>query len=234
MKLPCKTIEDLLPLYHDGVCSEESRRLVDEHIEGCEKCRKILDALSGEPEVSYVNDSAPLKSIQEELDKSMAKSYRKGIAIACVVCLCLGFLFYSLTQFRVVPVSADLLEVTEVSQLSDGSIAFHLYVNDNKTLRECDLSVTDDGALYFTPIHAVLEAPRKSDFGLFNQDHWISIEYQENFRKMDINSLYIGPVGKGILIWKEGMELPPASQRMQETIGVQAALFTDALKERTG
>ena len=35
MSLPCKVVEDLLPLYHDGVCSEESRILVEEHIQTC-------------------------------------------------------------------------------------------------------------------------------------------------------------------------------------------------------
>ena len=29
MKENCKVIEDLLPLYHDGVCSEESKEFVE-------------------------------------------------------------------------------------------------------------------------------------------------------------------------------------------------------------
>ena len=35
MKTPCNVIRDLLPLYHDGVCSPESRQLVEEHLEKC-------------------------------------------------------------------------------------------------------------------------------------------------------------------------------------------------------
>lgn len=234
MKLPCNVIEDLLPLYHDSVCSRESRVLVEEHIEECKTCRAMLNALSEKTEVSHIDDAAALKSIQKEWNTVQAKFYRKGIVLACTICLCLSFLFYSLTQFRVVSVPANVLEVTDVSQLEDGSIAFHLYVNDSKTLRQIDLSVTEDGALYFTPKHAVLEAPRKADVGMFDQDHFVSIAYQEDFRKMDITSLYIGPVGRGILIWEEGMELPPASQKMQEALGIQSSLFTDALKAQTG
>ena len=30
MKLSCDVIQDLLPLYHDGVCSKESRKIVEE------------------------------------------------------------------------------------------------------------------------------------------------------------------------------------------------------------
>ncbi len=43
MKISCEIIKDLLPLYEDGVCSEESRKVIEEHLEKCEECR----ALSG-------------------------------------------------------------------------------------------------------------------------------------------------------------------------------------------
>lgn len=36
----CRIIEDLLPLYLEDACSEESRRAVEEHLWTCEKCRK--------------------------------------------------------------------------------------------------------------------------------------------------------------------------------------------------
>lgn len=43
MKLSCSVIEDLLPLFSDQVCSEESRKLVEEHLQECEKCRALLN-----------------------------------------------------------------------------------------------------------------------------------------------------------------------------------------------
>ena len=33
--MKCEVIRDLLPLYSDGVCSEESRRLTEEHLAQC-------------------------------------------------------------------------------------------------------------------------------------------------------------------------------------------------------
>ena len=38
MKVKCPVIEDLLPLYIDGVCSEESKEIVEEHLKDCELC----------------------------------------------------------------------------------------------------------------------------------------------------------------------------------------------------
>ena len=43
--MDCNVIMDLLPLYVDECCSEESERLVAEHLEACESCRKIYDQM---------------------------------------------------------------------------------------------------------------------------------------------------------------------------------------------
>lgn len=48
MKISCKIIEDLLPLYADKVCSEESGALVEKHIAECGKCRAKLEAMTEE------------------------------------------------------------------------------------------------------------------------------------------------------------------------------------------
>jgi len=36
MRITCEIIKDLLPLYHDNVCSEDSRKLIEEHLLTCE------------------------------------------------------------------------------------------------------------------------------------------------------------------------------------------------------
>ena len=50
MKLACKVIEDLLPLYCDGACTEETRALIETHLQECDSCRayfaKIQEELS--------------------------------------------------------------------------------------------------------------------------------------------------------------------------------------------
>lgn len=39
MKYPCKLIQDLLPLYHEGVCSQESHEAIEQHITECPEKR---------------------------------------------------------------------------------------------------------------------------------------------------------------------------------------------------
>ena len=45
MKNNCDIVQDLLPLYLDGICSEGSRKFVEEHISECEKCSGTLSKL---------------------------------------------------------------------------------------------------------------------------------------------------------------------------------------------
>ena len=43
--MDCNVIKDLLPLYVDECCSEESAKLVAEHLENCGSCRKIYNQM---------------------------------------------------------------------------------------------------------------------------------------------------------------------------------------------
>ena len=45
MKCHCDMIRDLLPLYADDVCSAESRRVVEEHLQECPDCTEVLRRL---------------------------------------------------------------------------------------------------------------------------------------------------------------------------------------------
>ena len=86
MKLPCKVIEDMLPMYYDKVCSEESAALVEEHIKDCPHCSQMLSDLRADIDIQekHIDDIKPLKKMQ--------KSYRKMrlgwlIAIICILVL---------------------------------------------------------------------------------------------------------------------------------------------------
>ena len=41
----CDIVQDLLPLYYDNACSEESRRFVEKHLPGCNDCQKMYNEL---------------------------------------------------------------------------------------------------------------------------------------------------------------------------------------------
>lgn len=45
-KIHCNVIGDLLPLYIDKACSKESAELVEEHLQSCERCKKLFDEMN--------------------------------------------------------------------------------------------------------------------------------------------------------------------------------------------
>lgn len=89
MTLPCELVQDLLPLYHDGVCSEESRVLVEDHVKECESCRALLRELRGEVTVPHEkpDDLGVMKSLEGQVRK---KTWVKGICAALAAVLLLA------------------------------------------------------------------------------------------------------------------------------------------------
>lgn len=47
-KISCNVIGDLLPLYVDGVVSEDTKKLVEDHLAGCETCQKAAEEMGKE------------------------------------------------------------------------------------------------------------------------------------------------------------------------------------------
>ena len=56
----CNVIRDLIPLYVDGCCCEESSLMVKEHLDNCEECKKIYESMK-EPESEITVVEAPSK-----------------------------------------------------------------------------------------------------------------------------------------------------------------------------
>ena len=54
MKYPCELIRDLLPFVADGICSDASKKVVEEHLAECEACRRL--ASLGEKEIVVANE----------------------------------------------------------------------------------------------------------------------------------------------------------------------------------
>lgn len=94
MKLSCNVVRDLLPLYHDGVCGDESRALVEDHLKECPDCTAILRELRGEIELAHgvPDDGAVLKKLEMNVRKGKKKAILlgAGAVLALVLLLTAG------------------------------------------------------------------------------------------------------------------------------------------------
>lgn len=233
MKNTCKIIEDLLPLYVDDACSAESREFVSEHLRACECCRMLLNEMRAmETEAQTAPKLTALKSVNGRLAK-LRKSWKlRGIAIGLGVCALLIAAFCLLTQLQVVNVSTDVIRITNVCQLSNGDIAFHLYIDDEYDLNLVACEVNSAGEMYIQPRRAVIEGKRPADFdlGLFNSNYCVDITPADPSKSDDSDAcaafsfswndepaaIYVGTEDDRILIWEKGMELPAAGADMEK------------------
>lgn len=77
----CEVVQDLLPLYIDNVCSDESRRVVTEHLESCDVCKKLYEDMRN----PVKQDLSEPELDSRQAFKEMNRKWRiKKISIICV------------------------------------------------------------------------------------------------------------------------------------------------------
>lgn len=79
MKLNCNVIWDLLPLYADQICSDESRELVEGHLAKCRDCSLLLQKMHN------TGIETDLKSETENVIRHQADFFRRKSAVAGTV-----------------------------------------------------------------------------------------------------------------------------------------------------
>ena len=113
MKLSCKVIEDMLPMYYDCVCSNESASLIEEHLKECPRCSRILADLRSGIDISEksVDDLKPLEGIQKKWKKSKRTYIRRGIGITLAALLLVTVVLTGIWYFSYAKYWYQLTEV---------------------------------------------------------------------------------------------------------------------------
>lgn len=93
-KYPCGLVRDLLPLYRDNVCGEESRKIVEEHIAECMECSDILEKM-GDCSVEEMLASESVAVLKNHKKKEKRTAVTAGLItagiltvplIVCLIC----------------------------------------------------------------------------------------------------------------------------------------------------
>lgn len=211
-------VQDLLALYHDGVCSEKSRAAVEAHLKDCGDCRAALAEMDAPlPETARkaaANDAAVVAGLSREWRRGKWRARMKGVLWGALICAVLAGGYWALFQRYSRQVPMEVMEVTDLSQLSDGRVVFHLYVNDRYDLNRVD-ELEEDGVRYIVPLRPLLCRERSTDGGLWDEDYIIDVAEQNRraaqYGREEITAVYLGKGADARLLWEEGMDLPPAS-----------------------
>ena len=96
-KLPCNVVRDLFPSYIDKLTSEESNKIVEDHVAECEDCKNILHSMQEDSKKSNAPTEKDVKEINF-LKKNKRRNFRIGIYCAIGALLC-AFLVLCIRSF---------------------------------------------------------------------------------------------------------------------------------------
>lgn len=100
MKLNCSIADDLLPLYLDEICSEDSKAALEEHLQECSACREKLARMRNSDMIPRVKTRESKSPLADYARKVKRHRIRVGISAAlistlaaCLLSLCLLTIF---------------------------------------------------------------------------------------------------------------------------------------------
>lgn len=136
--ITCDIAKDLIPLYSEGICSEESNKAVKNHLAGCESCRRLLELPVEQEQITSVPEE---KNVFKKLNRKIKRG-KLGIIILSIALLLIVGAVGFLTVGQIVKgegmVSFDTIAQTIEAKKIVGYITdkdFNSYVNsiyDNK------------------------------------------------------------------------------------------------------
>jgi anti-sigma factor RsiW len=105
MIVSCDIIKDLLPLYIDDVCSDDSKAAVEEHLAACDNCKAELKAMQTALSVGgtakNLKEAEAVRNLSKKWRKGMKKSLLKGIFITVLAIAAIMLALYLFLDIRI-------------------------------------------------------------------------------------------------------------------------------------
>ena len=163
-KKNCDMIRDLLPLYADGVCSEESRKYVNEHLASCPECTDMMQKMNQKVVVAAEKDISSIRKIKKRIRLG------KIAAITVSVILLAGGLFggyiWAVTDCSMDYEKYNIAEDVHVEEDAEGTL--WLCMKGNASSLSCyvfpTISDTDGGHMGYQD--QTFNKEKKSGFGV--------------------------------------------------------------------
>lgn len=190
-KISCNVIGDLLPLYVDGAVSEDTKKLVEEHLAVCGDCKKAAEEMEKEL-VLPVHET--VTAAETSFLQKMKKTWKKGrirtavISVAVTAVVILGsYMALTFPQWMI-PYEAEDFSVA----VEDGQVCVY-YTGEGKINCSYGYDGEDEFFLYFTqsPWSAYI-APLLED-GEKEEPYRYQIDSVER-----ISKVYYGEFSKGL------------------------------------
>lgn len=165
MNYPCGIIRDLLPLYIDDVCNEESKQAVQNHLAGCEKCRSYYEAMKSKEEfavkkINNLEENKIVNSLKNVKNRINRKNRNIVLcAVATVLAVIVGFnLLFNVVIKNIsledVSVSAQVYSLAELIDNSANDItdsdAVVIFFDENDSSEKITVNIPEIGTIMLT------------------------------------------------------------------------------------
>lgn len=224
-KMTCDIYQDLIALYVDGLCSEDSGKAVEEHIQSCKKCADAYGHMKNEIKISEISDEEMKENSEFKLNLSKAwKRFRRNTFLKVMaVIIALGIIITSVycLFIKSYQLPWDKVRVENICMLSDGSVAFEVIPESGK---KGDVKVIDIGGTFYVTCFSPLI--NFTDY-VSEPSSYIRIEpetdpYETGTSESvhECEAIYYGDIYSQFdLIWEKGTELPKANEELEEEFG---------------
>ena len=212
MKYPCNLIKDILPLYHDSVVSEDSKKAVDTHLMECEACKTYykkmcqsdaLEEAAFDKEITKKTANS-FKEVSKTISKKIIKSIIRAVLIISAIAVGVVIGLWSLINLYISKTASDTWEthydISEYGMLDDGRNLLEWSKNMGAIWPEeitDDMKVTDYLLIHYCPWDS-------------NYLGYLEVEYDEEDYETEVERLktyesteYIGNYGAGVFKEKE-------------------------------
>lgn len=231
MRLSCNVICDLLPLYRDGVCADETRALVEEHLADCAACRAELAALDAPlgQTAEERREVCALDGVAKTWRRGKLRAFAKGCAVTALLCAALFGLFSLLVGWHAsVPYDLTDMRVYDRCVLPDGRIAYRLDYPGDRYM-EYSFREGENGEKYKIPYHSLTGLGEQGNRDWQSGDWHLYDWEEENIARVrdgaqTTTAYYWGEGDDAVLIWQQGMDLPRATDEQLAEIAARFGL----------
>ena len=209
-KITCDVVKDLIPLYVDDALSNDSKLLVEEHLQTCKVCSDYYDAMKEDFLHSSTTEKREENAIKSIRKKINVNRLITAVSSACIVALVCGAIFYGVCiRESYIPYDESKIHVEDGILKSDNNYyRFYGYEmsEDGKDLF-IYLSTTPYKKMMFSHndttelLHLANETPEQC-----NRIYYLSEKYAKEFhnqKKSIINENHDEVVEESTLIWED-------------------------------
>lgn len=179
MKISCAIADDLLPLYVDDSCSEDSKAILEEHLSECPLCREKLRRMKNVEFNSNANERSANQTVCMAAYAQKVRRHRVIIQILItVLIIVLAFFLSIISQAFIIMQNQHTMTVTDIE---NGTV--------NLTMEDfiCGINEINQYALFTNSTQIVVHVQSDSDFSgtVFL---WKLNPYKEKIMLSDIDS----------------------------------------------